>query len=70
MSNVTDISRGIPMTHIDLAQAQTFLRQQANEPARRLRRQLTGGALFLLLAGGYGLYHASAKSAPHPRISR
>jgi multidrug efflux system membrane fusion protein len=54
------------MTHIDLAQAQTFLRQQANEPARKLRRQLTGAALFLLIAGGYGLYHASAKSAPQP----
>jgi len=52
------------MTHIDLAQAQTFLRQQANEPARTLRRRLTGAALFLLLAGGYGIYHASAKSAP------
>src|SRR4051812_1518811 len=50
---------GFPMTHIDLAQAQTFLRQQANEPARKLRRQLTGAALFLLIAGGYGLYHAS-----------
>ena len=55
------------MTHIDLAQAQTFLRQQANQPARKLRRQLTGAALFLLLAGGYGIYHASAKSAPQPQ---
>jgi len=55
------------MTHIDLAQAQTFLRQQANEPARTLRRRLTGAALFLLLAGGYGIYHASAKSAPQPQ---
>ena len=55
------------MTHIDLAQAQTFLRQQANNPRRKLRRQLTGAALFLLLAGGYGLYHGSAKSAPQPQ---
>ena len=55
------------MTHIDLAQAQTYLRQQANQPARKLRRQLTGAALFLLLAGGYGIYHASAKSAPQPQ---
>jgi multidrug efflux system membrane fusion protein len=55
------------MTHIDLAQAQTFLRQQANEPARTLRRRLTGAALFLLLAGGYGIYHASAKSVPQPQ---
>jgi multidrug efflux system membrane fusion protein len=54
------------MTHIDLAQAQTFLRQQANVPARKLRRQLTGAALFLLIGGGYGLYHSSAKSAPQP----
>jgi multidrug efflux system membrane fusion protein len=54
------------MTHIDLAQAQTFLRQQANNPGRKLRRQLTGAALFLLLAGGYGLYNSTAKSAPQP----
>ena len=52
------------MTHIDLAQAQRLLRQQANSPARKLRRQLTGAALFLLMAGGYGLYHASARPAP------
>ena len=55
------------MTHIDLAQAQSFLRQQANSPARKLRRQLTGAALFLLMAGGYGLYHASASPAPQPQ---
>src|SRR5258706_3196620 len=55
------------MTHIDLAQAQTFLRQQADQPARTLRRRLTGAALFLLLAGGYGIYHASAKSVPQPQ---
>jgi multidrug efflux system membrane fusion protein len=52
------------MAHIDLAQAQAFLRQQANTPARKLRRRLTGTALFLLIGGGYALYHASAKSAP------
>lgn len=51
------------MTHIDLAQARTYLRQQANQPARKLRRRLAGAAVFLLLAG-YGLYHATAKSAP------
>src|SRR6202012_256649 len=52
------------MATLDLAQAQNFLRQRANEPARRLRRQATGAALFLLLGGGYALYHAaSAKPA-------
>ncbi len=56
--------RGFPMTHVDLAQAQNFIRQQANTPARRLRRQLAGAALFLLVGGGYALWHASAKSAP------
>lgn len=52
------------MVTLDLAQAQNFLRQKANEPARRLRRQATGAALLLLLGGGYALYHAaSAKPA-------
>src|ERR1700761_7856278 len=52
------------MATLDLAQAQNFLRQRANEPTRRLRRQATGAALFLLLGGGYALYHAaSAKPA-------
>jgi multidrug efflux system membrane fusion protein len=55
------------MTHIDLIQTQNFLRQQANWPAKRLRRQATGAAFFLLIGGGYALYHAaSAKSAPQP----
>src|SRR5690242_13387692 len=52
------------MTHLDLAQAQQFVRQQANWPAKRLRRQLTGAALFLLIGGGYAVWHANAKSAP------
>jgi membrane fusion protein, multidrug efflux system len=53
------------MPHLDLVQAQTFLRQRANEPVKRLRRQATGAALFLLIGGGYALYHAaSAKSEP------
>jgi multidrug efflux system membrane fusion protein len=51
------------MTHLDLAQAQQFVRQQANWPAKRLRRQLTGAALFLLIGGGYAIWHASAKPA-------
>ncbi|HYJ36814.1 MAG TPA: efflux RND transporter periplasmic adaptor subunit [Rhizomicrobium sp.] len=51
------------MTHLDLAQAQHFVRQQANWPAKRLRRQLTGAAIFLLLGGGYAVWHASAKPA-------
>src|SRR5271166_2239198 len=53
------------MTHIDLVQTQNFLRRQANWPARKLRRQAAGAGLFLLIGGGYALYHAaSAKSAP------
>ena len=53
------------MTHLDLIQAQTFLRQKANQPAKKLRRQATGAALFLLIGGGYALYHvAGAKTEP------
>jgi multidrug efflux system membrane fusion protein len=53
------------MTHLDLVQAQNYLRQRAKEPAKTLRRRATGAALLLLLAGGYALYHAaSAKPAP------
>jgi membrane fusion protein, multidrug efflux system len=53
------------MPHLDLVQAQTFLRQRANGPVKRLRRQATGAALFLLIGGGYALYHAAgAKSEP------
>ncbi|HEY0266365.1 MAG TPA: efflux RND transporter periplasmic adaptor subunit, partial [Rhizomicrobium sp.] len=54
------------MTHVDLAQAQKFVRLQANSPARRLRRQIMGAALFLLAGGGYAVWHASAKSAAEP----
>jgi len=52
------------MTHIDLAQAQNFVRQQANWPAKRLRRQALGAALLLMMGGGYAFYHANAKPAP------
>jgi len=52
------------MTHIDLAQAQNFVRQQANWPAKRLRRQAIGAALLLMMGGGYAFYHANAKPAP------
>jgi multidrug efflux system membrane fusion protein len=52
------------MTHIDLVQAQNFVRQQANWPAKRLRRQLFGASLLLLMGGGYAVYHANAKPAP------
>ena len=56
------------MAQFDLVQAQTFLRQQANEPAKKLRRQATGAALFLLIGGGYALYHAAgAKSEQEAR---
>jgi len=51
------------MTHLDLAQAQHFVRQQAGWPAKKLRRQLAGAALFLLIGGGYAAWHASAKPA-------
>ncbi|HEX4271891.1 MAG TPA: efflux RND transporter periplasmic adaptor subunit [Rhizomicrobium sp.] len=58
------------MATLDLAQAQNFLRQRANEPGRRLRRQATGAALFLLLGGGYALYHAAnAKPAAPEGVS-
>jgi multidrug efflux system membrane fusion protein len=57
------------MTHLDLAQAQSFLRQKANLPARRLRRQATGAALFLLLGGGYALYHHGASANPAPETA-
>ena len=52
------------MTHIDLVQAQHFVRQQANWPAKRLRRQIFGASLLLLSGGGYAFYHANAKPAP------
>jgi hypothetical protein len=53
------------MTHVDLIQAQHFLRQQSNWPAKRLRRQALGAALFLLIGGGYALLHANTKQAHH-----
>ncbi len=52
------------MTHIDLVQAQHFVRQQAGWPARKLRRQIIGASLLLLSGGGYAFYHANAKPAP------
>ncbi|HYS45132.1 MAG TPA: efflux RND transporter periplasmic adaptor subunit [Rhizomicrobium sp.] len=52
------------MTHIDLVQARNFLRQQENNSPRKLRRQIGGAALFLLLGGGYAFYHAQANPAP------
>jgi multidrug efflux system membrane fusion protein len=52
------------MTHIDLVQAQSFVRQQANWSGKKLRRQLIGASLLLLSGGGYAFYHASAKPAP------
>jgi membrane fusion protein, multidrug efflux system len=51
------------MTHLDIGQAQNFLRLKANQPAKRLRRQAIGAALFLLLGGGYAFFHASARPA-------
>jgi len=52
------------MTHIDLLQAQNFVRQQANWPAKRLRQRIFGASLLLLAGGGYAFYHAHAKPAP------
>jgi membrane fusion protein, multidrug efflux system len=52
------------MTLIDLAQAQNYLRQQANTPVKSLRRQFMGAAIFLLIGGGYAVFHANAKPAP------
>jgi multidrug efflux system membrane fusion protein len=52
------------MTHVDLVQAQNFVRQQANWPGKKLRRQLFGASLLLLSGGGYAFYHANAKPAP------
>src|SRR5258706_3615317 len=57
------ISGDFPMTHIDLVQAQNFVRQQANWPGKKLRRQLFGASLLLLSGGGYAFYHANAKPA-------
>jgi membrane fusion protein, multidrug efflux system len=52
------------MTHVDLIQTQNFLRQQSNWPAKRLRRQALGATMFLLIGGGYALFHANAKPSP------
>ena len=54
------------MAHIDIGQIQHFLRRDRQAPARRLRRQIAGGVMLLLLGGGYTIYHASAKPAPQP----
>jgi membrane fusion protein, multidrug efflux system len=48
------------MTYFNVAEAQKFLRQNADLPAQKLRRQVTGAALILLLGGGYGLYHTAS----------
>jgi len=52
------------MTHVDIFQTSKFLTQQANTPAKKLRRQAAVAALILFLGGGYALYHANAKPAP------
>ena len=51
------------MTHSDIFQTQKYLSQQGTS-SKTLRRQAVGAALFLLLGGGYALYHANAKPAP------
>jgi multidrug efflux system membrane fusion protein len=54
------------MTHVDLIQAQNYVRRHAITPPKKLRRQLAGAALLLILGGGFAVWHASAKSAPEP----
>jgi multidrug efflux system membrane fusion protein len=50
---------------VDISQIQSFLRHNPERSARRLRRQLIGAALVLLIGGGYALYyHAGAKPTP------
>ena len=52
------------MNNFNVAEAQKFLRQSADLPAQKLRRQAAGAALALLVGGGYGVYHITgAKSA-------
>jgi multidrug efflux system membrane fusion protein len=50
------------VAHIDLVQTSNFLRQQGS--ARKLRRQILGGALLILAGGGWAAWHANASSAP------
>jgi multidrug efflux system membrane fusion protein len=52
------------MTHLDIAQAHGFVGEKSNKPIKTLRRQATGAALFLLLGGGYALYHHAASAKP------
>src|SRR4051812_19579177 len=59
------ISRGLPMAHLDIAQTQKLLRQEHQNSSRGLRRQIVGAALILALGGGYFLWHGgAARSAP------
>jgi multidrug efflux system membrane fusion protein len=52
------------VTHVNVYETSKFLTENSRKPARKLRRQLSGAAVLLLLVGGYGLYHATAKPAP------
>jgi len=53
------------MAHLDIAETQKLLRQESRPTAQRLRRQIAGAALILVLGGGYAFWHAgAAKSAP------
>jgi len=54
------------MTHIDMFQTSKFLSRNHRAAGGKLRRQLAGAGLFLVLGGGYALYHANAKPAPAP----
>ncbi|HVW75134.1 MAG TPA: efflux RND transporter periplasmic adaptor subunit [Rhizomicrobium sp.] len=50
------------MAHVDLYQTSKFLSLQYRTSGKALRRQITGAALFLLLGGGFALYHAKANA--------
>jgi multidrug efflux system membrane fusion protein len=57
------------MTHVELVQAHGFVGEKSGKSARTLRRQAAGAALFLLLGGGYVLYHHTANASTGPETA-
>src|ERR1700759_5245175 len=57
---------GGSMNSFNVAEAQKFLRQNADLPAQKLRRQAAGAALALLIGGGNGLYHVTSARSAEP----